>query len=265
MNEWRENSATIDPHANAWTKMIRHPHFSMQTPTSTPLPPHRSAAFTLIELLVVIAVISILASMTFPIGKALNRAKMKARAKGEMTQLETAIQSYKAKLGTFPPDNPATPLINQLYYELSGTIVTNTGGSARFYRTLDGNSQLSADAATFLGYFGAKVTGFVNTTRGAGDEGVFAVNFLRGALKPNQAATLPSGAKVIVTSLGWPEGHPYHPVPGAAFKTVNPWRYNSSNPTNNPGSYDLWVDVIIDGKTNRFGNWSREPVLVNTL
>jgi prepilin-type N-terminal cleavage/methylation domain-containing protein len=235
----------------------------MRPPTSTSLPPHRTPAFTLIELLVVIAVISILASMMFPIGKALNRIKMKGRAKAEMTQIETAIQSYKAKLGTFPPDNPATPVINQLYYELSGTTVTNTGGNAKFYLTLDGNSQLSADTATFQSYFGSRVTGFMNTTRGAGDEGVFAVNFLKGSLRPDQVAILPSGAKVLVTTLRWPEGQAYHPVSGTGFKTVNPWRYNSSNPTNNPGSYDLWVDVIIDGKTNRFGNWSKEPVLVS--
>jgi len=86
----------------------RELRFSMQAPpthppTSTPLPPHRPPAFTLIELLVVIAVISILASMMFPIGKALNRIKMKGRALAEMTQIETAIQSYKAKLGTFLP------------------------------------------------------------------------------------------------------------------------------------------------------------------
>ena len=234
----------------------------MQTPNS-PLSLRRTAAFTLIELLVVIAVISILASMTFPIGKALNRTKMKARAQAEMSQIEIAIQSYKAKLGTFPPDNPATPLINQLYYELSGTIVTNTGGSARFYRTLDGNSQLSADPGTFQNYFGLRVSGFANTTRASGDEGVFAVNFLKGALRPDQVATLPQGQKAIVTSLRWPDGHPYQPVPGLAYKGINPWRYNSSNPTNNPGTYDLWVDVIIDGKTNRFGNWSKEPVLVS--
>ena len=152
----------------------------------------------------------------------------------ELTQIETAIESYKAKLGTFPPDNPATPLINQLYYELSGTIVTNTGGSARFYRTLDGNSQLSADPATFQTYFGPRVSGIANTTRASGDEGVFAVNFLKGALRPDQVATLPSGAKVIVTSLRWPEGQAYHPVPGVAFKTVNPWRYSSLNPTEQP-------------------------------
>ena len=72
-------------------------------PTST-LP--RTAAFTLIELLVVIAVISILASMTFPIGKALNRTKMKARAQAEMTQIETRSKATKRNWALFPPITP---------------------------------------------------------------------------------------------------------------------------------------------------------------
>ena len=51
---------------------------------------------------------------------------------------------------------------------------------------------------------------------------------------------------------------------GTGGKKLNPWRYNSSSPTNNPNSYDLWVDVLIGGKTNRFSNWSRQPTIVNT-
>jgi hypothetical protein len=179
-----------------------------------------------------------------------------------MTTLETAIDAYRAKMGTLPPDNPASPSVNQLYYELTGTVVTNAGGGARFYRTLDGFSQLSADAATFQAYFGPRVTGFMNATRGAGDEGVFAVNFLKGGLQPQQIARLPSGATIIGSSVRWPEGHPYQPIPN--LRGINPWRYNSSNPTNNAGSYDLWLDVIVDGKTNRFGNWSKDPILVNS-
>ena len=40
---------------------------------------------------------------------------------------------------------------------------------------------------------------------------------------------------------------------------LNPWRYVSSNPTNNPGEFDLWVDIIVGGKTNRICNWSDKP------
>ena len=43
---------------------------------------------------------------------------------------------------------------------------------------------------------------------------------------------------------------------------INPWRYNSSNPTNNVNSYDLWVDIIMKGKTNRYSNWSTKPQIV---
>jgi hypothetical protein len=44
---------------------------------------------------------------------------------------------------------------------------------------------------------------------------------------------------------------------------INPWHYNSSNPTNNPGSYDLWMDFISQGKTNRVSNWSKDPQIVS--
>ena len=44
--------------------------------------------------------------------------------------------------------------------------------------------------------------------------------------------------------------------------TLNPWRYNSSHPTHNQATYDLWVDVIVDGKTNRISNWSDKPDIV---
>ena len=42
---------------------------------------------------------------------------------------------------------------------------------------------------------------------------------------------------------------------------INPYRYNSSSPTNNPRSYDLWIDVLIGGKINRISNWSEQPIV----
>src|SRR5215469_12172471 len=88
--------------------------------------------FTLIELLVVIAVIAILAALIFPVVGAIKRIRVQTRARSELTQVESAIADYKAKLGFYPPDNgnnkvPATfnPGSNQLYYELIGTVLTN--------------------------------------------------------------------------------------------------------------------------------------------
>jgi hypothetical protein len=56
----------------------------------------------------------------------------------------------------------------------------------------------------------------------------------------------------------WPQNFQYQPMPD---KNVNPWRYNSSAPRYNPTGFDLWIDLIVDGKTNRIGNWSKDPVI----
>ena len=60
-------------------------------------------AFTLVEMLVVITIIGILVSLgTVAIFKALEAAK-RARIKVEITNLVSAIESYKLKFGDYPP------------------------------------------------------------------------------------------------------------------------------------------------------------------
>ena len=84
-------------------------------------------AFTLIELLVVIAIMGVLAALIFPVLGEVKKRQYINHAQAEMAQLETAIERYKAAYGFYPPGNqlnPANPLVNQLYYELTGT--TNT-------------------------------------------------------------------------------------------------------------------------------------------
>lgn len=218
------------------------------------------AAFTLIELLVVIAVISILAALIIPIGKAVNRKKIISKARGELAQVETAIESYKETLGHYPPDNhlppnQVIPWRNQLYFELKGT--TNTGST---YLTLDGSAQVPADVPTLSVYF-AGVSGFINCTLpGGSDEGRRAKSFLSD-LKPGQVGDVSQApadhVKVLTSSVPWPRND-WGP------NNMNPIRYNSSSPTNNPNSFDLWIDVVIDGKTNRISNWSQEPLVVSS-
>jgi hypothetical protein len=58
---------------------------------------------------------------------------------------------------------------------------------------------------------------------------------------------------ILITADGGPDVT-YMPLGQSG---INPWRYNSSNPTNNPGSYDLWVQLSISGKTNLICNWSK--------
>jgi prepilin-type N-terminal cleavage/methylation domain-containing protein len=203
--------------------------------------------FTLIELLIVIAIIAILAAMIIPVTGAVNRTKIKSKAHTELERIATSIELYKAKLGHYPPDNPNNPALNQLYFELVGTTITN--GT---YVTLDGAAQVSVAALPMV--FGSWVGGFINTSRtGAGDESRPAGRFLD-SLKPDESITItsppPNLTKLLVAAVPAPVGY------------INYFSYVSSNPTNNPNSFDLWVDVVINGKTNRINNWSRQPVIL---
>jgi prepilin-type N-terminal cleavage/methylation domain-containing protein len=212
-------------------------------------------AFTLIELLVVIAIMAILAALIIPITGAVTRHKLRSRTRAELRSIETAIVDYKTKKGFYPPDNPNNAIfLNQLYYELSGTVLSNG-----VYTTLDGNA--SVNAATQLpGDFGlrSKISGFMNTMKGAGDEGMSAQKYIRD-LKPAQVGTLsPSGIKLLVGSVGWdvPSSAPIPPT------NLNPFRYVSTDPTNNPGKFDLWIDILVQGKTNRVCNWSDDVIVL---
>src|SRR5580692_5466575 len=205
-------------------------------------------AFTLIELLTVIAIIGILAAMLFPVFSAVKKKSLINHANAEMAQLETAIDRYKAAYGFYPPGNPNGTLTNQLYFELEGT--TNNGGS---FITLDDSAQIGA--ANLSSLFG--VGGFVNCNKpGASEDTPKARNFLPD-LKPNQIATYttnppPDVVNILVSSVGVSDAS-YQPL---GLQGVNPWRYNSSSPTNNPGAYDLWLQIVIKpGQTNLICNW----------
>src|ERR1043166_7754672 len=100
---------------------------------------HRRA-FTLIELLVVIAVIGVLAAMLFPAFSSVKKNAIRKKIQAELRQIETAIDSYKEKRGHYPPDNPAKYELNQLYFELLGTVL-----DGQFYRTLDGSARISTN------------------------------------------------------------------------------------------------------------------------
>ena len=64
---------------------------------------------------------------------------------------------------------------------------------------------------------------------------------------------------LLVCSIRWLDDPARQIVLNGVTTGLNPWRYVSNNPTNNPGAFDLWVDIVIDGKTNRISNWSTTP------
>ena len=216
-----------------------------KTPNCPPL------AFTLIEMLVVISVIGVLAALLFPAAAAIKKNATLKRAKAELSQLETGIENYKLKLGFYPPDNPGRPAENQLYFELLGTV--QNGGRIE---TLDGSGKILT--IQVLSIFGRIAFSNLGARKGA-EEGLIAENFLPATLKTSQLGELlpaSPGVKVFVGPVAWPDNLLPWPT---SVKGLNPWRYVSSNPTNNTKSYDLWIDLVISGKTHRISNWRKEP------
>lgn len=228
-----------------------------------------ATAFTLIELLVVIAVIGLLAGLILPLTGAVKSRAARAKARAELAQVVMGIEAYKDAFGHYPPDVPrgsATwPRVNQLYFELLGTRLVDNGTA---YETLDGSARIANDDNAFRTAFGdvsgkPAVRGFVNCTRAASADDAPAARSFLTQLKPAQyGETAPgSGIRLLACSVRWPETHPFQPVLGNPG--LNPWRYVSSNPTNNPGAFDLWVDIFIGGRINRISNWSQQPQIVN--
>ena len=216
------------------------------------------SAFTLVELLIVIGIIGALAALIFPVARAVKRQAFLHTAQAEMSQLETAIERYKSAYGFYPPCNTNNPLVNPLYFELTGT--TNINGT---YQTLDGTAAISAGLVGAA--FDQSIGGFINCYKPGGDESAArAQNFLPG-LKPRQIAQNITNGNVPVTLLVSAVGGPdptYRPL---NLRDANPWRYNSSSPTNNPGSYDLWIQLVIAGKTNLICNWNQQVQINSPL
>ena len=106
------------------------------------------------------------------------------------------------------------------------------------------------------------VGGFINCTKGGIADGSVAKNFMPG-LNFKQISGSVSNHSVpntvmLITTVGGPD-ITYQPV---GIQGVNPFRYVYPG-VNNPGGYDLWVQLVIYGKTNLICNWSRQ-VLVNS-
>ncbi len=220
--------------------------------------------FTLIELLVVISIMAILAAFTLSVTGGIKRRQWVNTATAELTQIQSALDDYKAKYGVYPPSNAnpsgtyISPMTNSmfppLFYELCG--VTNVVPHSVF-QPLDGSLAISYGPPNLVQTaFG--VSGFINCSQGSGEDTMAARNFLMG-LKQNRISSVTNNGVLVtllVTSVGGPDTR-YQPL-GA--QSVNPFRYVYPG-INNPSSYDLWVNLVINNKTNLICNWSPTPLI----
>jgi prepilin-type N-terminal cleavage/methylation domain-containing protein len=217
---------------------------------------HRKSVFgfTLIEILVVISIIAILSALILGAAVYAMAKARRSRVETELATLVTAIQSYKAAKGFYPQDDPANYSLSPLYYELTGTTITLTGGVPSSYYSASSGDTLNV-ATDFTNIFNGAVSGFVNASPDASQ----VQNFFGATGKSARTGHVTNGVpNTVFTVFGVPVSGPvqFRTTNGA---TISPWFYNSSNPTNNPGSYDLWMDVFYSGKTNRISNWSQNP------
>jgi len=219
-------------------------------------------AFTLIELLVVIAIIGLLAGLILGTASIASAKKTQTRVSAERDALVTTIESYKKDKGYYPPDNTNDPTCIQtpLFYELTGMTVTpGANGPGSFQSPVSGETLTTAQ----VGGLFPGISGFMNAS---GDPSSPAKDYYAG-LKATQhllvVGTTPQGS-VNFTVLGVPASGPtnINPAIVGGGNPINPWHYNYSHPTNNPNSYDLWMDVKYSGKTYRFSNWSTDPQVI---
>ncbi len=172
--------------------------------------------------------------------------RVRAEIRDQRTELIKAIEAYRAQFGAYPPDHVlrqeprvVDPITNTLLYELVGVVYTPTNQMFR----VDG---LEPAAAQYVRDF-FQCAGFKNCAESP--EGIR--RFL--ALDPLPTRQLHDDPDVFALGFNVPyEGL----APEVVWQfEVSPWRYVSSSPTNNPGRFDLWIEVKTPNRTVVVGNW----------
>ena len=172
--------------------------------------------------------------------------KVCAGIRDQRRTILSALEAYKAHFGRYPSDNvtsrqPLTvdPVNNPLLYELAGVVSNSVG------KTFDLAGEEAADASYVLNFFHAK--GFQNS----GEDSSAIIRFLAdGHLPAIQLHDDPDVFALGFTQL-------YQDLDEAVLWEfrVSPWRYVSSCPTNNPGPFDLWIEIKTKAQSITIGNW----------
>jgi hypothetical protein len=159
-----------------------------------------------------------------------------------------AIEAYKAHFGVYPPDHVISrqPLLvdavkNPLFYELAGVVYNPNN------KMFEVQGQESADAKFVREFFHGE--GFKNCVEKPGE----AKRFLAPDLLP--ARQLHDDPDVF--AVGFTESYEKGLTPEVVGEfEISPWRYVSSAPTNNPGKFDLWIEIEAAHRRITIGNWA---------
>jgi hypothetical protein len=172
--------------------------------------------------------------------------KMCAAIRDKRRELVSAIEAYKAHFGVYPPDHVLNrqplvvdPVTNTLLYELVGTIYNPTN------KNFELGGLEPADAKYVKDFF--QSDGFKN----CGEKPDQIKQFLNAHPLPTRLFHDDPDVFAVGFSI---------PDLGLASEVVwefqiSPWRYVSSSPTNNPGKFDLWIEVKTKRQAVTIGNW----------
>lgn len=160
--------------------------------------------------------------------------------------IASAIEAYKASFGVYPPDHVVSrqplvvdPVTNTLLYELVGATYNST------------NKMLSVDRLEAAGAAYVKDFFHIEGLKNCGERDDQVKHFLPAENLP--AKQLHDDPDVFVLSAAVP----YEELDPEIYYSIDrgSWHYVSSAPTNNPGHFDLWIEVKAGDHKITIGNW----------
>jgi prepilin-type N-terminal cleavage/methylation domain-containing protein len=208
----------------------------------------RAAAFTLIEMLVVIAIIGILASMILTGLPGVAKRRDVSRLRAELKDLETAIEGYKDRYGSYPPDT-GMPTTNTLFYELGGVRLEPPGALGPTYTYFSLVDDSAITAPIFTNAF--KFDGVMNVS--SRQAGVTAKAFRE--FKSSQYTRLTNGPLAFCILTTGLKGNVTNNSLTNLGRVIVPWQYVVDKAVHNPGKYDLFVTFKSGNETITIGNW----------
>jgi hypothetical protein len=172
--------------------------------------------------------------------------KVCAEVRNQRGKLVNAIEAYKAQFGVYPPDHVLSrqplvvdPVTNTLFYELVGVIYSPTN------KMFQAGGMEAAEEKYVKDFF--QIEGFKN----CGQTPDTITKFLK--IEPVPARQLHDDPDVFAVGFQVP----YVGIPPEVVWEfdASPWRYVSSSPTNNPGKFDLWIELKTKYQRVVIGNW----------